>query len=428
MKGKYIMAVLLCASMVFGLSGCGKKEYVVGNDIKKEEINDFYWTVSTSTFPPHFQRYRFYVDDGKPYFYHETRDGDHFPLYEEDVIVSGTRELPAEEFDKFIESVSGGTVKAREESTETGDSGPWTYLYWENDKDNIQQFSFANRSKEIAFEELCAELLASDGNLVKTVDLYFSTMQYIHFGNPDGRKLVILPGLSLKSVMGAAEAIVNAYTLLAEKYDMYLFDHVGYEKDGYSIASMADDTVKAFEKLGIEHATLMGVSMGGMVSQTIAIDHPEYCDALVLCSTAPRISKETEKLMDNWIELAGSRELAELVESFGEHVYTPAFYQQYKDIILASGDGATEIDFHNFITSANAIRQFDVYDKLKNIKCPVFVINAGNDMVLGSQAADDFISVFPESHYTYEGFGHGVYDEAGDYLQRISDFLETVAN
>ena len=67
-------------------------------------------------------------------------------------------------------------------------------------------------------------------------------MDYLRFGNKDGEKFVILPGLALKSVMGSAEGIISAYSLLAEEYDVYLFDHVREEPEGYSIADMATDT------------------------------------------------------------------------------------------------------------------------------------------------------------------------------------------
>ena len=49
----------------------GKK--TVGKDILSDDITDFYYTYDTSTYPPEFQRYRFYAEDGRYYFYHETK-------------------------------------------------------------------------------------------------------------------------------------------------------------------------------------------------------------------------------------------------------------------------------------------------------------------------------------------------------------------
>ena len=65
---------------------------VVGATVKQKDVTEFYYTLSSSTNPPRFQRYRFYTAEGKYYFYHEKREGDHWPLREEDVTVSGTKE------------------------------------------------------------------------------------------------------------------------------------------------------------------------------------------------------------------------------------------------------------------------------------------------------------------------------------------------
>jgi pimeloyl-ACP methyl ester carboxylesterase len=110
--------------------------------------------------------------------------------------------------------------------------------------------------------------------------------------------------------------------------------------------------------------------------------------------------------------------------AFGESVYTPSFYEQYRDIIIASGDGATEQDYRNFLVSLNAIMHFDVQKEVRKITCPVFVLGAGDDRVLGAQAAADLAEALRCPYYIYEGYGHGVYDEAPDYLSRIAAFLK----
>ena len=425
-KGRVIMSVLLCASMVLGLFGCTKKEYTVGSDVKEEEITEFYWTESTSTFPPYFQRYRLYTEEGKHFFYHEKREGEAFPLTEKYITVSGTRELTEEEWQTFFELLKDGTVKKRQESTESGNSGPWTYLYWKGDKGDIQEFSFSSYEKAKAFEEACIAFVKEEEeeSLVKKVDLEGSTMEYIRFGNKEGEKLVILPGLSLKSVMGSAEGIVQAYSLLAEDYDIYLFDHVKEEPVNYTIEDMAVDTKTAMEILGLDHVHLMGVSMGGMVAQTLTLLYPECVDSLILCSTTSRVFNTENSVIEKWKQLAEERDLSALVESFGEKVYTPSFYETYKDIILHSGDGASETDFRNFLRSIEAIEKFDVYEELEMITCPVFVLGAGEDQVVGVQASRDIAEKLGCEIYVYEGYGHGVYDEAPDYLSRIQSFLK----
>ncbi len=258
----------------------------------------------------------------------------------------------------------------------------------------------------------------------ETVRIDGKEMEYLHFGREGGEKFVILPGLSLKSVMGSAEMIVPAYALLAENYDIYLFDHIKDEPEGYDIKGMAEDTLAAFDRLGLDRVHLMGVSMGGMVAQTIAADEPDRVSSLILCSTAMNTAHSDQDLFAGWEELAGAKDTPALMASFGERVYTPSFYEAYKDIIIASGEGATDRDYANFMISLKAVKNFDISKETDKISCPAYVIGAGEDRVLGTQAAGDLAAALKCECFVYEGFGHGVYDEAPDYLSHIDAFLK----
>ena len=261
-------------------------------------------------------------------------------------------------------------------------------------------------------------------SLVKSVDLNGKTMEYINFGNKEGDVLVILPGLSLKSVMGSAEAIVGAYGLLAADHEIYLFDHIKHEPEGYTIDDMAKDTVKAFETLGLEHVNLIGVSMGGMVSQVIALKRPDLVDSLILCSTTSNVKDLDPEVFETWKRLGEEKDAKALTASFGEKVYSPNFYEQYKDIILAGAEGVSDEDFNNFLVSVNAISEFNVYDELDRIKCPVLVLGAGEDRVVGVRSSLDIVEKLQCRYFIYECYGHGVYDEAPDYQSHIKEFLD----
>ena len=259
--------------------------------------------------------------------------------------------------------------------------------------------------------------------LVKSISIGETKMDYLRFGNEKGEQLVILPGLALKSVMGAAEAIQAAYAPLAQDYDVILFDHIREEPEGYTIADMAKDTLAAFDGLGLGRVHLMGVSMGGMVSEQIALLAPERVSSLILCSTAMNMAHTQKAAFADWEALARARDTAALMESFGENVYTPAFYAQYREAIIASGEGARERDFENFLISADAVLSFDVSQEIGRITCPVLVLGAEEDRVLGVQASYDLANALHAASFIYEGYGHAVYDEAPDFLDHIAAFL-----
>ena len=136
----------------------GNRALSVGTDVAFEDITDFYYTYASSTFPPDYQRYRFYVQDGQHWFFHETREGETFPLTEEDATVTGTLALSDADWARFCGYVAGGTVKDREESIEDGDAGPWMYLYWEGDRGECQEYTFASWDARTGFEAFCETL------------------------------------------------------------------------------------------------------------------------------------------------------------------------------------------------------------------------------------------------------------------------------
>ena len=156
---KKILLLALCALFGLSLAGC-KSEMTVGKDIKEKDVTDFYWTVENINYNAFYQRYRFFVEDGKPTFFHETRQrkDDYGPTTEADTIKTGTFELTQEEWDEFFGYLEGGTVRERGSSAETGSSGPWTYLYWSKDKGKIQEFEFSDYGVRASFEEFCEGL------------------------------------------------------------------------------------------------------------------------------------------------------------------------------------------------------------------------------------------------------------------------------
>ena len=189
-----------------------------------------------------------------------------------------------------------------------------------------------------------------------------------------------------------------------------------------TIRQMAEDTLQALKAVGLKDVNIMGVSQGSMMALVMALREPETVHSLMLCSPASRIDDPTT--LDTWRKLAEERNTPALMEAFGEKVYTPSFFEKNRDIILTLGDGASEQEYKNYVISLEGTVGFDCYDQLKDIRCPVLVIGASEDRVLGVQAAYDIIESLQCESFIYEGYGHGVYDEAPDYLTHIKAFLD----
>jgi len=79
---------------------------------------------------------------------------------------------------------------------------------------------------------------------------------------------------------------------LAEHFRVVTFDNRGIgESDKpsgpYSARDMAADAAQVLDEAGVEHAHLLGASLGGMIAQELAVAAPDRVERLVLCCTTP---------------------------------------------------------------------------------------------------------------------------------------------
>lgn len=260
-------------------------------------------------------------------------------------------------------------------------------------------------------------------NTVSTCDL---EMDYIQFGS--GKKVfVILPGLSIHSVMGLAGAVATAYECFAQDYTVYLFDRAKNLHEGYTVRDMASDTAKAMMALNLSKSDIFGASQGGMIAQYLAIDYPQLVHSLVLGSTLAKSNGVFCDVAKQWIELAQKRDERGLLESFVDNVYSSETLKKFREDMICANIGIKEEEYERFLILARACENFDCYDELSKIKCPVLVLGSRGDRVVTALGSEQIAQALGCKLYLYDAnYGHGVYDEAPDYKARILDFFESV--
>ena len=79
--------------------------------------------------------------------------------------------------------------------------------------------------------------------------------------------------------------------------------------------------------------------------------------------------------------------------------------------------------FDRFLTQAESCVTHDAYDLLDRIACPTLVIGGTEDRIVTGEASVEIAGRIPKAElYLYEGLGHGLYEEAPDFLRRVADF------
>ncbi len=262
--------------------------------------------------------------------------------------------------------------------------------------------------------------------LTSSVKLGGFSMEYIRFGHGE-KTFVILPGLSVQSVIPSAGAIAQAYCVLTDDFTVYLFDRRKEPPEQYTMQQMADDTYAAMQALGLQQVHLFGASQGGMIAMLIAADHPSFVKKLVLGSTTCRITDKQYQRIDRWIAAAADGKHESLYLSFGEAIYPPKVFAHYRNALILLSKNVTDEDCRRFVILAGSLHGFDCAVRLQQIHCPVLLLGSKDDGVLGAEATEMLAdrlqhNPFVEIHL-YDGYGHAAYDTAPDYKERILRFL-----
>ena len=249
---------------------------------------------------------------------------------------------------------------------------------------------------------------------------------YIRFGIGK-RTLVILPGLGdgLRTVKGTALAMAAMYRMFAKDFTVYMFSRRADLPAGHTTRDMARDLKDAMDALGIEKADILGVSMGGMIAQWLAIDYPERVDRLILTVTAVRPNEILTESIQEWMEQARTGAHTALMDSNLKRIYSERYYRQNKWMIPLLGVLTKPKRYDRFLTLAAACLSHDAFEELPRIKAPTLVIGGGKDRAVGSDAAGELAEKIPNAELKiYPQWGHGLYEEAKDFNDVVLAFLK----
>lgn len=255
-----------------------------------------------------------------------------------------------------------------------------------------------------------------------TLTLGETEMDYVTFGTGT-KPLVIIPGLSVRGVKGAAVSLAYMYRLFAKDFKVYVFDRKKDIPEVYSVREIAADVAEAMHLLGISNADVFGVSQGGMIAQYLAIDHPELVHKLVLGVTLSRNNETVERVIDEWISMAEQGNFDGFVQDMLYKMYSEAYIKKYRLLLPAAAKLSKPKDFGRFIILAKACLTCNTYDELDKIKCPVLVLGGKKDKIVTGEASLELAERLQCECYMYDGLGHAAYEEAKDFNRRIYEFL-----
>jgi 3-oxoadipate enol-lactonase len=171
------------------------------------------------------------------------------------------------------------------------------------------------------------------------------------------------------------EAFKGSFRIL--NYDMRGHGHTTAPKGPYTLDMLADDVLSLLGFLKIKEALYCGLSIGGMIGQTIALRGKQPFQKMVLADTTHTQPPEALKQWEDRIKVAEAKGMAGLLDSTMERWFTAPFRssppaKQIAQLILATpADG--------YIGCGRAIMGLNTTARLKDIRLPVLALTGNED-------------------------------------------------
>ena len=169
---------------------------------------------------------------------------------------------------------------------------------------------------------------------------------------------------------------------LKDKYRILNYDMRGHGQSAapggpYTLDMLADDVLGLMKELKIERATFIGLSIGGMIGQTLALRQTKLFDKMVLCDTGHSQPPEALKQWEERIRIAQTQGMKALVPSTMERWFTPPFRETPAAKKIADIIASTPVA--GYVGCGQAIMKLNTTARLKDIKLPVLALTGEAD-------------------------------------------------
>ncbi len=150
---------------------------------------------------------------------------------------------------------------------------------------------------------------------------------------------------------------------------------------------MAGDLNKLLDTLGIEKAILCGGSMGGMVSLQFVLDYPERVEALILCDTMSNTPEAVSQFLEEAVTSLEREGVKEGIKKVLEVQYLGAGSGNTPQMdvwVRARAERAGDIEIESLKAITRGLYDFDVPERLPEIRVPTLLIEATKDVLAPS--------------------------------------------
>jgi 3-oxoadipate enol-lactonase len=252
----------------------------------------------------------------------------------------------------------------------------------------------------------------------------------IHFevtGRASGAPVLLIQGL------GAEKNSWNIQrAALALRWRTVALDNRGAGRSDkpagpYDLEQMADDAVAVMDAAGVDAAHVVGLSMGGAISQILALTQPDRVRSLTLIATACRNHRWRGELLAGWAEDVSDKGTSALGREAARWLIGPRSFRRLLPALGLLGPLGVMSGGTGFVSQVHALLATDdaLARELGNIDCPTMVMVGNQDILTPRGDAEEIARSIPTAELVViSGAAHGLHIEHALTVNRLLlDFL-----
>ncbi|MFW9786146.1 MAG: alpha/beta fold hydrolase [Candidatus Thorarchaeota archaeon] len=264
---------------------------------------------------------------------------------------------------------------------------------------------------------------------IQDVDLYYE----IH-GPPDAPPLVLIGGWASYRWIWFRQV-----PTFKEKYRCIVFDNRGAGQSSkpdypYTIEMMAADTVGLLDTLQIESAHILGISMGGLIAQQIALSYPEMVRSLILVAThfgGPNHIPIPDDIVALLVALPTETISYEQARKMRYNAtFSTEFLEENEELMKQIDDWVVKHPAPLFaqVHQSSATAGFDSESELKNITAPTLILHGSIDFTILPKNSELIAEKIPNSRIQFiEGAAHFVIVEKyQEFNTAVMNFIDEI--
>jgi 3-oxoadipate enol-lactonase len=198
-------------------------------------------------------------------------------------------------------------------------------------------------------------------------------------GKEDAPLVVLSHSLGCSMVMWNPQLEVLESHFRVLRYDMRGHGDSDATEGAYTLDQLAADVIGLLDALNIGIVHFIGLSIGGMIGQCLALNNADRLQSITLCDTAAIIPEEARPLFEERMNRARDKGMEALVEETLERWFTLPYLKQNPPEVELIRNQVIGTPLAGYIGCSEAILGLNYLDRLSELKLPTLIIVGEDD-------------------------------------------------